>query len=393
MTSCSAGAVQVSFAPELSVIIPTLNERDNLVPLLSQLDSALRGTAWEAIVVDDDSPDGTADLARELARQRPNVRLIHRIGRQGLSSACMEGMMASAAPYFAVLDADLQHNTELLPRMLERIRTGGVDIVVGSRYVGDGCTGDFAAHRKRLSSLGGKLARFLLRTELTDPMSGFFMVRAPFFREAVHNMSNIGFKVLLDLVVSSPVRPRIVEVPYTFGQRVHGESKFCLGVALNYIELLIDKTVGRFVPVRFIIFVMVGLLGVLVHLGVLSALYVQMGVEFYWAQAGATLFAMTGNFVLNNRITYRDRRLSGWGFAKGLLTFYAACAMGAIINFQVAEMLFSRGAYWLVAGLLGAVVGSVWNYGVTSTFTWRKKRALQPRAMATAETAEADAAD
>lgn len=360
--------------PELSVIIPTLNERDNLLQLLALLDDALKGVSWEAIVVDDDSPDGTADLARELAARRPNLRVIQRIGRRGLASACTEGMMASIAPYLMVLDADLQHDTSLIPRMLEIMRTQAVDIVVGSRHMEGGDVGSFAAHRRHLSSLGGTLARRLLRTNLSDPMSGFFLVRAPFFRQAVHNMSNLGFKILLDLVVSSPVRPRIVEIPYRFGERTGGESKLDIGTGINYIELLIDKTIGRYIPLRFIIFVIVGLFGVVVHLSALSLLFVHAGVQFYWSQVYATLFAMTVNFVLNNRITYRDRRLSGFGFVWGLLSFYAACGIGAIINFQVADMLFSRGVYWLIAGFLGAAVGSVWNYGVTSTFTWRKKK-------------------
>jgi dolichol-phosphate mannosyltransferase len=369
----SSSAAPTSFAPELSVVIPTLNERDNLVPLLALLDNALEGIAWEAIVVDDDSTDGTPDLARELARQRFNLRVIQRIGRRGLASACTEGMMASAAPYLMVLDADHQHDTSLIPRMLDVMRTQPVDIVVGSRHMEGGDVVNFAMHRKRLSSLGGTLARLLLRTGLSDPMSGFFLVRAPFFRQAVHNMSNIGFKILLDLVVSSPLRPRIVELPYRFGERMSGESKLSIGVAINYIELLVDKTIGRVIPLRFIIFVMVGLFGVVVHLSALSLLFVQMGIRFYWSQAFATFFAMTVNFVLNNRITYRDRRLSGMGFVWGLVSFYVACGIGAIINFQVAEMLFSRGVYWLIAGFLGATVGSVWNYGVTSTFTWRRK--------------------
>jgi dolichol-phosphate mannosyltransferase len=369
----SSSSAPVVFTPELSVVIPTFNERDNLVPLLASLDHALSGIAWEVIIVDDDSPDGTSDIARELARQRFNLHVIQRIGRRGLASACTEGMMASAAPYLMVLDADQQHDTSLIPRMLDVIRTQPADIVVGSRHVEGGDVGNFTVHRKCLSSLGGTLARLLLRTGLSDPMSGFFLVRAPFFHQAVHNMSNIGFKILLDLVVSSPVRPRVVELPYRFGERMSGESKLGIGIGIDYIELLVDKTIGRLIPLRFIIFVMVGLFGVVVHLSALSLLFVQMGIQFYWSQAFATLFAMTVNFVLNNRITYRDRRLSGMGFVWGLVSFYAACGIGAIINFQVAEMLFSRGVYWLIAGFLGAAVGSVWNYGVTSTLTWRKK--------------------
>ncbi|MBI1262004.1 MAG: glycosyltransferase [Rhizobiales bacterium] len=365
----------LSFAPELSVIIPTLNERDNLVPLLDLLDKALTGLAWEAIIVDDDSHDGTPELARRLAANRSNLRVIQRIGRGGLASACTEGMMASVAPCFVILDADMQHDAFLIPLMLDVMKEGDTDIVVGSRHVSGGDMGEFAEHRKALSSLGTRLARMLLKVPLSDPMSGFFMVRADFFRAAVHRLSNIGFKILLDLVVSSPTPPRIVELPYIFGERAHGESKLSLRVALNYLELLADKTIGRLIPLRFVIFVMVGMLGVVLHLGALSLLFIRLAIPFYLSQMTATFFAMTVNFVLNNTITYRDRRLTGSAFVWGFLSFIAACGIGAAANFAVADMLFSHSVYWLAAGFLGAIVGSVWNYVVTSTFTWRNKAA------------------
>lgn len=373
MTKMNQADTIISFAPELSVIIPTLNEHDNLLPLLAQLDEALAGIAWEAIIVDDDSKDGTPELARTLAVSRGNLRVIQRIGRDGLASACTEGMMSSIAPYFIVLDADMQHDASIIPRMLEVIREGKTDIVVGSRHVAGGDMGDFASHRQQLSSLGTRLAHMLLKVPLSDPMSGFFMVRADFFRAAVHRLSNIGFKILLDLVVSSPTTPRILELPYTFGTRAHGQSKLSMRVALNYLELIADKTIGRYIPIRFLIFVAVGTLGVFLHLGALSLLFVRMAIPFYLSQVTATFFAMTTNFVLNNKITYRDRQLTGKAFFWGLLSFYAACGLGAAANFAVADMLFSHSVYWLAAGFLGAIVGSVWNYVVTSTFTWRNK--------------------
>lgn len=362
-------------AYELTVVIPTVNERDNIEPLLARLDQCLAGVAWEAIVVDDDSTDGTADLVRDIARRRGNVRVLQRIGRRGLSSACTEGMMASHAPFLAVMDADLQHDETVLPAMLEVLRSRPVDLVVGSRHVAGGGLGAFSAGRRWLSALGGLLGRLVLRVDLKDPMSGFFMVRSDFFHQTVRRMSNKGFKILLDLVVSAPRAVRFVELPYQFGSRLAGASKLDSMVSLEYLHLIADKLFGHIVPVRFVIFVLVGSLGLLLHLGVLGGLYLGAGLSFYAAQVAATLTAMTANFFLDNAITYRDRRLHGWDLARGLASFYLACAIGALANFQVAQLVFDHGLPWMLAGLIGAMVGSVWNFGVTSTFTWRRSPA------------------
>ncbi len=315
-------------AYDLAIVLPTFNERGNVGPLVDRLEKTLAGIHYEVIFVDDDSPDGTADAVRQVAKQHDNVRVLHRIGRRGLSSACIEGILAASAPYVAVMDADLQHDESILPEMLRRMRDENLDLVVGSRNIAGGSMGQFAAWRVKLSQLGKRLSLMGVEHPLSDPMSGFFMVRFAAFERFVHRLSAIGFKILLDIVLSAGPGLRIGEVGYRFRQREHGESKLDIMVGLEYFELLVDKRFGNLVNVRFVLFGMVGALGVAVHLLILRALLQIGGLSFAKGQAITTVIVMILNFVLNNSVTYRDRRLRGLKFWAGLLTFSPRLRIG-----------------------------------------------------------------
>ena len=365
---------QPQIVAELSVVIPTYNEVDNIPVLLDRLERVLDGVRWEAVFVDDDSGDGTSRLVRAIALFNPRVRCIRRVGRRGLSSACIEGILATSAPYVAVMDADLQHDEALLPSMLERLRARReLDLVVGSRYTAGGGVGDWSRARRRISDLSGRLGRAVLRCELSDPMSGFFMLRREAFEEAVHRLSGQGFKILVDLFASAPRPLRFEELPYRFRLRERGESKLDSRVAGDYLLLLMDKTVGRYVPVTFLQFAAVGALGVLVHLAALALLMGAAGTSFLLAQELATLVAMVSNYTLNNAFTYRDRRRRGRRWFTGLLSFCLICGLGAVANVGVAEMMVRDQSSWWLAGAAGAVVGAVWNYAMSAAFTWRTR--------------------
>lgn len=374
-TDLSIANREITAGPiELTIIIPTFKERANVPILLERLKAVLSHVVWEVIYVDDHSPDGTADAVREIARTDRRVRVIERIGRRGLSSACIEGMMASAAPYIAVMDADLQHDETVLPDMLRKIETEKLDVVVASRRLVGGSMGEFAKGRVRLSDMGSKVSRLVCRCEVSDPMSGFFIVDAKFLRVLVPNLTGSGFKILVDILASSPAAPRVGEVPYRFRTRQLGESKLDVNVQLEYVFLIVDKLVGEWMPTRFALFVLVGAIGVFVHLTVLSALYLNHRHHFPQAQLIATAVAIVLNFLLNNAITFRDRRLKGWHVLTGLLIFCTACSMGALINVAFANLLIRQGIAWYVAGISGTVISSVWNYGVNDVLTWRRSR-------------------
>jgi dolichol-phosphate mannosyltransferase len=359
---------------ELSIVVPTFNERGNIVELLTRVTQVLGNGAWEIVFVDDDSPDGTADLVRELAQRNSRIRCLQRIGRRGLSSACIEGMLSSSAPYLAVIDGDLQHDEQLLPRMLEILKNEDVDIVVGSRYAPGGDIGEWDAKRARISRIGTRLSRVLVPADLSDPMSGFFMVRRAALQAAARDLSAIGFKILADLFASSPKPLRFRELPYRFRNRHAGESKLDSLTAWDYLMLLIDKTTGRLVPIRFVAFCIVGALGAAVHFAALALITRGLGATFIQGQAGATLCAMTFNFAVNNVLTYRDRQLRGWRWLRGWMSFVVACSVGGFANLAASKAMYDLDHGWATAALTGILVGAVWNYTITTLLTWRRPR-------------------
>jgi dolichol-phosphate mannosyltransferase len=359
---------------ELSIIVPTYNEHPNVMPMVASLDAALGKLRWEVIFVDDDSPDGTASQIREVARRDPRVRVVHRVGRRGLSSAVIEGILASSAPFCAVIDGDLQHDEKLLVTMLETIIKEDLDVVSGSRYVEGGGLGDWHKSRAKISRFATRLSHMVLHADLTDPMSGFFMIRRSAFESRMHDLSGIGFKILLDIFASSKEPLRYRELPYEFRSRQAGESKLDSQAAWEYFMLLLDKLIGHIIPVRFVAFTLVGGAGVVVHMSIVW-LMLSQGVAFTVAQTTATLVAMTSNYALNNILTYRDKRLRGWAWLKGWLSFTLACSVGALGNIGIASYIFSHDTTWVLASLSGIVVGAVWNYAVTSAYTWNKPKA------------------
>jgi len=355
---------------DLAVIVPTLNEQANVQPLLGMLDRALQSVRWEGICVDDGSSDGTADTVWTAANTRPNLRCLRRVGRRGLAGACIEGMLSSGAPYLAVMDGDLQHDETLLPRMLELMRADNLDMVVASRFADGSKMVDFSGRRTRMSRIGNWISRRVCRVGLSDPLSGFFMLRRPVLNEVVHSLSGLGFKILVDIFASSRRPLRFAEVPFVFRARQHGDSKLDSAVIAEFLLLLCDKTLGRYVPTRFLAFLLVGVGGIFVHLGALSITSWALRLPFLPSQVLATVVAIFWNYYLNNEFTYRDRRRRGSAFWRGLMVFYAACTFGVLINYELAKVLFGSGIPWLLAGAAAAFVGGIWNYNMTSFFVW-----------------------
>ena len=353
---------------ELGVVIPTFKEAPNVRPLLARLEAALRGVVWQAIFVDDDSPDGTAAEIKAIAALDPRVICLRRIGRRGLAGAVIEGAMASAAPFVAVIDGDLQHDETLLPAMLAALRGDRADLVVGSRYLGRGADASaLGARREAGSRLANWLGRRVLHARLTDPMSGFFMIRRELVEQVAGQLATSGFKVLFDILASQKAPLRTLELPYEFRAREAGASKLDNGVVVQYLGLLVAKLSHDLISPRFVLFALVGASGVVVHLAILRAL---LPIGFAYAQTLAALGAMTSNYLINNAVTYRDRRKRGLALLSGYLKFVLLCSVPLIANVAVATMVYERGPAWWVAGIAGAVVAAVWNYVTTARAVW-----------------------
>lgn len=361
---------------QLALVLPTLDERENLAPLIERIDAALSPVlgkdGWEVIIVDDNSADGTANEARRLALSDPRLRVIQRIGRRGLASAAIEGICATAAPFAAVMDADHQHDPALLPAMLKAVQSGECDVAVASRFVEGGSAEGLSSERREAgSNLANRLARKLTGVELSDPMSGFFLLETTSVRALAPRLSGIGFKVLLDLLASAKPALRVREFPLELALRLAGESKLDRAVAFEFLVGLYERSFGRFIPTRFALFGTVGAVGVVVHFAIVGLLFQMLGSGFAFAQSIATVTAMSFNFWLNNWLTYRDRQLRGVrAVVKGWLGFCATCSVGAFANVAAATLLEARGVNWALAVMAGIVLGSVWNYALSSKFVW-----------------------
>ena len=357
---------------QLSVIIPTFNESGNVATLISRLELALTGVAWEAIFVDDNSPDGTWDVVRGFAHQNSRVRCIRRIGRRGLSGACIEGILASSAPFAAVIDADLQHDEARLKNMLILLQSDDVDLVVGSRYIEGGSAESFNKRRAGASAFATEIARRVLRVEIADPMSGFFMIRRDLFERLAPRLSTQGFKILLDIIATAGDGFRVQEIPYKFGARLHGKSKLDSVVALEFLGLVLAKLTHDKVSLRFVLFATVGSIGVFVHFAILFISLRAFHLPFAFAQGCGAFSAMTSNFILNNFLTYRDQRLKGRAILRGLFLFYLVCSVGLAANVGVAFSVYAQEPIWWLAGAAGALMGVMWNYAMSGLFVWRK---------------------
>jgi dolichol-phosphate mannosyltransferase len=357
----------------VSIVVPTFNEAKNVRTLVDKLSHILSSYDWEVIFVDDNSSDMTWKTVKEIAQTDARVRCLRRVNRRGLSGACIEGILSSAASIVVVMDGDLQHDESIVPKMIETIKHKNTDLVIGSRYIAGGSCGDgFNNSRATASKAATFLAQSTINTHVKDIMSGFFAIRRDCFEEIAEDISTSGFKILMDILTTAGASLRVTEIEYAFRKREDGVSKFDMRAMWDFVGLLINKATRGIIPVRFVQFLFIGSLGICVHLLVLSSVLRFTNVSFDCSQIAATCIAMTSNFLINNLSTYRDMKLRGFALLKGLLFFYLICSVGVVSNIGIAAWLFGQHGAWWLSGLAGAIVGAVWNYTVSSALIWRR---------------------
>lgn len=357
---------------DLTIVSPTFNEKANIRPLVAKLDAALKGVAWQVIFVDDNSPDGTAEEVKAVAQTDPRVQCIRRVGRRGLAGAVVEGALASAAPVVAVIDADLQHDEALLPAMLGLIQTDQADLVIASRYLDpEGLSAGLSRTRQHGSRLATWMSRQVLKSEVSDPVSGYFMARRTIWETTAPKLSTEGFKILFDLLASVAEPVRVTELPYRFRDRLAGESKLDRRVVIEYLSLILNKATGGVIPTRAVMFALVGSTGFLVNVAVAAAIRaVAVNLSFAQVQLAAALVAMTSNFFINNAVTYFDRRKKGLALLGAYIRFCLLCSAGLFVNVAVAAFLDDRIQMAAASSIAGAAFGAVWNYVTTALAVW-----------------------
>lgn len=368
----------------LTVVVPTFNEAYNVPLLIDELERILCGIDYEILVVDDDSPDLTWKCVEQISRTRPRVRLLRRTTNRGLTPAVIEGFAHAQSDFLACIDGDLQHDPRLLTSMLEELQRG-TDLVIGSRYIKNGGLGEWHWSRRIVSWVAAKLARLSLGTNLSDPMSGYFMLRRSTFLKAHNQLEGSGFKVLLEIVAKA--RPQHVrELGYIFRPRSAGKSKLSTAVIVSYLaQLWRLSRIGQLVSFRFLQFALVGTVGVIINLLVLATVIWFSGVHDWRASAVATFVATIHNYLLNNHWTFRQTTRKGWGLVSGYLSYAIVCLAGLFIT-TACYMLFATSAVRISGLAPGAVLpmpiilltqlfaistATICNYVLSCRMIWR----------------------
>ncbi len=360
----------------ISVVVPTFNEKDNLGELLNRIESACSsaGIASEVIIVDDNSPDGTGAFAEELAKTR-NVKVIHRPGKLGLSSAVLEGFKIASGSVLVVMDADLSHPPEKIPEMIGKVESGEADIAVGSRYVAGGSVEHWPFTRRMVSKGATLLARRL--TGVRDSMSGFFALK----RSVIDGVSlnPIGYKILLEILVKGKYS-RATEVPIKFANRKAGKSKLGGSEYLKYLDHVISLYEYRSPWLaKYIKFSVIGGLGAVINTAILWTANEVFFVYYLWASVLAFSVAVTSNYVLNRKWTFRSKGRVPKQYSQFLVVSVSGLVLNLIVLKSIVDGLMpaldiardKASVYLIVANLITIFIVSVFNFVVNSFWTFR----------------------
>ena len=370
---------------KLTIVSPTYNEAENVPRLVHDVGTVLSGIDYELLIADDDSPDRTWAVAHEMATMNPGVRVLRRTADRGLSPAVIEAFLSSSSDYLGVIDADLQHDPTVLPQMIAAL-DAGADIAVGSRYIEGGGTSTWSLPRRFQSWVATKLAQTFLGVELTDPMSGYFIMRHHDFHRIYRQLDASGFKILLEIIARlDPLK--IEEIPYTFRTRVAGKSKLASRVIFEYLgQLWKLSSVSRYMSVRFIKFALVGASGTIVNLCAFLSFAAIFGLRDWRISAVATLFANVTNCILNNAWTFVDREHRGWSLLRGYATYLGFSSLGmaaSTLTFAGLTLAYhtspqivhsTRESTILALGfqLIAIFGGAALNYQLNKRFTWHQ---------------------
>ena len=367
----------MTLSKPFSIVIPTYKERDNIRLLVERLSHALGQRAYEVVLVDDDSRDGTEELVAELAARYP-VRIVVRRGKKGLATAVLDGFGLAHNDIILVMDADLQHPPEVVPSIIAAM-DAGADVTVASRYVTGGGNEGWSKSRQIISNGAIFLARLLLplSRKVRDPMSGFFAFQRGIIQGV--KLAPIGYKILLEIIVAAHPQ-KVVEIPFMFHIREKGKSKLNIKQNVDYLKHLWSLMRRSGEVARFAKFLLVGGSGVIVNEGARFLLTRFAGLAYPRDAIAAPIgieISIIANFLLNYYFTFADLRGKGLkSFLGKLVKFNLISLLGAGVQYGI-YLGLTRGAGWsapydILANLIGIAVAMLWNFFANNWLTWKR---------------------
>ena len=379
--------------PLVSIVTPTYNEAENLPILIQRLHAALGVLPHEIIIADDNSPDGTWQVGETLATEDPTLRVMRRFHDPGLSASVLDGLSTARGEVLVVIDADLQHDTGVLPEMLSHVLSKRVDVCVGSRSTAGGGYGDWSSSRRFVSWVATMIAKLLLRVSVSDPMSGYFVVSREAYEQTAPSINPRGFKILLEFIGRNH-QLRVDEVGYEFSNRIHGETKLNRSVIRSYLLGVAELRVGRQINPTFLLYAMVGLVGLAVN-SVLFTLAEAVGFPQITTGLNAAIDPIATSFLfsvqvtilllfaMNNEFTFWEQRYRGWALIPAFALYEVMSLVGTCVHVAVFTSLQNIGfllnllgtsASRVVQNLIGASIALILNWFLNTTYLWRRKQ-------------------
>jgi len=361
----------------ISLVVPTYKERQNVERLVERTGAALQslGEPFELIIVDDDSPDGTAEEVRRLQQTRPWLKILVRQNERDLSTAVIAGWRVATGDVLGCMDADLQHPPEKVAALVQRLRQTNADIVIGSRHVKGGGVSNWSVLRRFVSWTATLMATFILPGTLgkaLDPMSGFFLIRRRVVERVALNP--IGYKILLEVLARGDYST-VEEVPYVFEERAQGGSKMSSKTVVHYLTQLACLSLETGEATRMVKYGLVGLLGALLNFSVVRYLQNNSGWALETASIPGVAAAIVNNFLWNDLFTFWEARKASPGFGNFLgrfLAFTFFSSAGALLNVLILWTLHLALGLPQVPSLIFAIgVAGIFNFMINANLTWR----------------------
>ena len=358
----------------LSVVLPTFNERNNIISIINQLLELPIPYEIELIIVDDNSSDGTAKVVRDYSQKERRIRLINRFGRSGLSSALKEGCLCASGDQIIIMDSDGQHQVDTINKAINKLNSINTDIVIASRFLEESVQEGLTKRREKGSNIANKFARLSLSKKyahLTDYMSGFIAFKRNNCINTIKKIDVNGFKFLYELLAISKGRLNVLEIPLKFKERKIGTSKLDSAIIWDFVISLLHTFTRRIIPRRAISFAIVGTTGVFVQMFCIYFIIWITNFEFQKVLPFGVIMAASSNYTINNLLTFRENKLKGLKFVGGLFKFLLVSSLPILANIGVTNLFFDKfSSNSFFSQLIGIIVVFIWNYAASSKFVW-----------------------